>query len=124
MLFGGLDASSVHVTRIRAELSRAALGTDLLVGASSDQSDVANFVQTEKFEGTQPACPAPPPGCWYYEDTVDEDGNGNNGSDAGGCTLSNSPSPSKGLSGTAFGGLLLAGVGVALMRRRRRRVSK
>lgn len=119
VLFGGLDPASVHVTRVRAELSRAALGTDLLIGAADSQSDVANVIQTEAFEGTQPACPTPPPGCWYYEDGEDGVGNGNgaDGSDGGACTLTNPPAPS----GTAFGGLLLAGVGVALMRRRRRR---
>ncbi len=114
VLFGGLDPASVHVTRVRAELGRAALGTDLLVGAADDQSVVSHRIQTVAFEGTQPACPSPPPGCWYFDDEVD--GENGNGSDKGGaCTLTSPPAPE----GTAFGGLLLAAVGTALVRRRR-----
>lgn len=119
-LFGGLDPASVYLTRMRAELSRAALGTDLLIGAADDQSTISNIVQTEAFEGTQPACPTPPPGCWYYEDGPDENGNGtDSGSDGGACTLTSPPAPS----GTAFGGIMLAGIGFSFMRRRVRRRS-
>jgi MYXO-CTERM domain-containing protein len=115
VLFGGLDPASVYLTRVRSELSRDALQTDLLVGAADDQSDVSRFVQTVAFEGTQPACPAPPPGCWYYDDEVDPGGGNGADGESGSCTLTSPPAPS----GTAFGGLLLAGLGIAIMRRRR-----
>ncbi len=115
VLFGGLDPASVYVTRFRAELSRAALGTDLLVGASTDQSSISNFVQTEAFEGTQPACPSPPPGCWFYDDAVNgPNGSGSGSEDGGACTLTAPPAPT----GTALGGLLLAGIGMVFIRRR------
>ncbi len=117
VLFGGLDPASVHVTRLRSELSRAALGTDLLVGAADDQSAVSRFIQTVTFEGTQPACPSPPPGCWYFEDTV----GGENGGDAdgGACTVTSTPAPR----GTGLGALALLGAGIAVMTRRRHRRS-
>jgi MYXO-CTERM domain-containing protein len=117
VLFGGLDPASVHLTRVRAELSREALGTDLLVGAADDQSDVSRIIQTEQFEGTQPACPSPPPGCWYYDDTLNEGNGSDEGDQSGSCNVTSPPAPT----GTAFGGIALVGLGIAMMRRRRRR---
>ena len=117
-LFADLYEPSVHVTRLRAELSRDALGTDLLVGAASDQGVVPTIIQTESFEGTQPACPSPPPGCWYYDDQVNDGGpnDGEDGASGGACTLTTPGSDS----GPALGGLLLAGLGIVVARRRRK----
>src|SRR5262249_40236209 len=53
--------SSPFVTRLHAELSRKALGQDLTVGASNDQSTIPNYIQTFKTVGTAPACPTYPP---------------------------------------------------------------
>ncbi len=60
-LFGGV--ASARVTRIRADLARAALGKDLLVTASADQSQIPNLRQAAKSTGT-PNCP---PGCTPVE---------------------------------------------------------
>jgi hypothetical protein len=62
VLFAGMDPTSVMVTRTRAELSRAALGSDLIVGASADQSEVSRTIQTTRWVGVQPTC-APRPEC-------------------------------------------------------------
>ncbi len=63
VLFAGVSSQGGWVTRLRAELGRAALGTDLQLAAHDDQTKVDRIIQTTKFTGTQPACPPPPPGC-------------------------------------------------------------
>lgn len=59
-LFAGIasptSGGEVHVTRIRADLAKAALATDLTVGASTDQTDLARTRQP-KHENGQPLCP-------------------------------------------------------------------
>ncbi|MBN4050424.1 DUF2330 domain-containing protein [Desulfobulbus sp. AH-315-M07] len=127
LLFGGLDESSVRLTRLRAELSRDSLKTDLVLGARADQGAISNVIQTTLFTGTQPACP-PPPDCG--DDDVDWGdpwaGSGSDGSS--GTTSSSSCSLSQRTASRGFGDLtglalgstfLLALVGFA---RRRRRV--
>ena len=117
VLFAGMS-SDVWVTRLRGELARPALGSDLQLAASSDQTPVDRIIQTSKFLGTQPACPPAPPGC----DVVD----GNSGSEvepwgetasAGSGASCSFGAPSTELSGGAFGSLLLLLLG--LHRRRR-----
>lgn len=55
--FGGANSyADVKVTRIRADLAHAALVTDLTVGASTDQADLARTRQP-KHENGQPLCP-------------------------------------------------------------------
>ncbi len=120
-LFAGMNEESVWVTRLRAELSKSALATDLTLAAAAKQAEVSNYIQTTKFVGTQPACPPPPPGCdevttgggtsggddvaWGFDD---------DGSAGGGCTMG-----APGISGAAAGaGVLL--LGAAAYRRRRR----
>jgi MYXO-CTERM domain-containing protein len=110
-LFGGIDTAHAHVTRLRAELSRPALGSDLIVTASDDQADVPSFIQTVTFVGTQPPCPEPPEGCYYYG-LNDGEGSDN----GGGCAVTESPSAG----GTAAAGLFLYALGVVVLRRRRR----
>ena len=44
------------MTRVRADLSRAALATDLVVAATQDQSTLSRFRQVTK-ELNQPLCP-------------------------------------------------------------------
>jgi uncharacterized protein DUF2330 len=61
-LFGNSSDNQAYVTRLRAELSRPALTTDLAVGAATDQSSVDNILQTTQWVGSQPPCP-PPPDC-------------------------------------------------------------
>ncbi|MBM4376420.1 MAG: DUF2330 domain-containing protein [Deltaproteobacteria bacterium] len=103
-LFSGMDAGSIWLTRLRAELPREALGTDLVLEAASTQDEVSRLLQTTKFIGPQPACPAPPPGC-----EVEDEAQG------GGCALVASSRASELL---FAGGLAVMGV---LARRRRGR---
>jgi hypothetical protein len=53
-----LGGSSVRITRMRADLSQAALATDLVLQASSDQSPVSNIYQTTlSINANCPVCP-------------------------------------------------------------------
>ncbi|MBX3230366.1 MAG: DUF2330 domain-containing protein [Labilithrix sp.] len=56
VLEAGLTGGTLHVTRLRADLTRAALANDLTVGASSDQTEVPRTRQP-KLENGQPLCP-------------------------------------------------------------------
>jgi hypothetical protein len=60
-LFPGSQAS-VRITRMRADLSRAALATDLVLAASSDQSPMSNQYQVTKSVNA-PQCPPVPNPC-------------------------------------------------------------
>jgi hypothetical protein len=71
-LYGSLDSNSFWITRVHAELPRAALATDLQIGASMDQSPINGFFLAQKTIGKAPTCP-PPPDC-----------SGSGGSGAGG----------------------------------------
>jgi hypothetical protein len=55
-LFYGIPTATSRVTRIRADLSRAALDQDLQMSASSDQAILSNIRQVTK-ELNQPQCP-------------------------------------------------------------------
>jgi hypothetical protein len=116
-LFAGMDPSSVTLTRLRAELRRPALGTDLLVGASADQSQVKNTIQATQYVGTKPACP-PPPQC----------GDGPFGSGSGGSSASGSKGSGdstscalgqRGENNALFGLGALFALGMLVTRRRR-----
>jgi len=123
LLFAGLP-STVRLTRLRAELSRAALQDDLVLGARDDQSTISPFIQATKYIGTPPACP-PPPDCggadddgfgWGGWDDDDSDVFGSADAGGGSCTVAAPPGLSAAaLSGAAF--LLI----VAGARRRRRK---
>ena len=54
-LFHGIPVSTSRVTRMRADLTHAALNTDLVMTASADQSVLANVRQVLK-ESNQPLC--------------------------------------------------------------------
>ena len=56
-LFGDIPPSSLWLTRLEGQLSRAALAADLQVGASADQSQVQGHYLLTKSIGTPPACP-------------------------------------------------------------------
>jgi hypothetical protein len=55
-LFFGIPATNIRVTRIRADLSRAALDQDLQMTAAADQSVLSPVRQVTK-ELNEPACP-------------------------------------------------------------------
>lgn len=55
-LFFGIPTATTRITRLRADLSRAALDVDLLMSASQDQSVLPAFRQITR-ELNQPQCP-------------------------------------------------------------------
>jgi MYXO-CTERM domain-containing protein len=61
-LFPGATQNEVWVTRIRADLSHAALATDLVLQASADQSELSRLYQVTKSVNA-PTCPAVPNPC-------------------------------------------------------------
>lgn len=56
-LYGSIPDNGMWVTRIEGELSRAALGADLQLGASADQSPVTRYFQLTNQIGSPPPCP-------------------------------------------------------------------
>ncbi|MCA9620875.1 MAG: DUF2330 domain-containing protein [Myxococcales bacterium] len=115
VLFAGMNAADVKVTRLRAELGRPALAKDLVVEAADDQSDVSPFIQTTKWVGSQPACP-PPPAC--YDGSGSGDGPiGERLGSGDGCAVSEDD----GFDDSSLVSALLVGLGLAATRRRRRR---
>jgi MYXO-CTERM domain-containing protein len=59
-IFSGMQTRSARITRIRADLSRAALATDLALTASADQGVLSNVRMVTK-DTNRPACPTYPP---------------------------------------------------------------
>ncbi len=118
VLFAGMG-SNVWVTRLRGELGRPALGSDLQLAASTNQTPIERIIQTTKFVGTQPACPPAPPGC----DPVDGNSSsekepwGETASAGSGASCSFAAPPTE-LGAGAAGSLLLLLLG--LHRRRRK----
>jgi hypothetical protein len=114
-LTAGLSEQGLWVTKLHAELPRSALGNDLEVGASADQSFVPRFLQVEKSTGTPPACPTFPP-CPDSSDTNSWDGFWEENTAAGGsgCAMGGNT----GIPATM--GLVGLAAAVTLIRRRRR----
>lgn len=56
-LIGSINPAALWITRLHAELPRAALNKDLELGASATQTQVSNYIQTVVGIGTPPACP-------------------------------------------------------------------
>src|SRR5205085_1405094 len=56
-LFAGMNAANVRVTRMRSDLARDALATDLVLRASTDQGIVSNQVFITNAVN-EPACPS------------------------------------------------------------------
>ncbi len=63
-LLGSIPENGLWVSRIHAELSRAALATDLTLGASAEQSPIERWLQVTNAVGTPPVCPPPPDWCF------------------------------------------------------------
>lgn len=55
-LFGGINASSLWITRLLAELPRTSLSTDLTLGAAASQMSVPNALAAAKYINAPP-CP-------------------------------------------------------------------
>jgi MYXO-CTERM domain-containing protein len=117
VLFAGIPDSTMWITRFEGALSHAALGQDLQVMASTDQTQVSRYFQTNKSIGTAPVCP-PPPTCgsgsggstgWGFW--------GNNGKNGGGGCATAAPHDSHGDLFAAAAAL----AALAIARRRTRR---
>jgi MYXO-CTERM domain-containing protein len=59
-LLSNIPENALWVSRLYGELSRAALGTDLEIGAAVNQVNVERYLQTTLATGTAPTCPPPP----------------------------------------------------------------
>jgi hypothetical protein len=119
-LYGALDRTAMWITRLHAQLPRAALDVDLNIGASSEQTPVPNVHTVTKTSGTVPACPPDPcasgssgSGLPFLPDGFEDGSELTGGGGGGGCNLGHG-----GVSGLGAMGLALA---LALSRRRRAR---
>lgn len=125
--FGGLNMSSVWLTRMNGELARQALGQDINIGAAASQSEISSFYQATKAIGKTPACPVyqpcPPTGTnnpggvdtggVWWGDFGDGNPNNNGSQTTVGCAVGGE---SNGAAALVFMSL---GLGVSLSRRRR-----
>ncbi len=124
-VFAGMAGPNVRVTRIRSDLAHTALGQDLTLQASSDQSilsNVRNVTQTVNA----PQCP-------IYGSDCSIIGYGPNGSPTGGglgasgggssfsCATSSKHPSEPSVDATFFVGAVMGFFGLAAMRGRRRR---
>jgi hypothetical protein len=130
VLYGSLDASSFWITRLHAELPKAALATDLAIGASMDQSQVPSYMVAPNSVGTF-TCPEPCEGTSSTSSgtagggtggggTAGGDGasGGNGGGMSGGCAVGSSETT---CGPEAIFGAAMAALGAATALRRKRR---
>ncbi len=101
--FPGGNAGEVRVTRMRADLSHAALANDLVLQASTDQTQVSNIYQVTKSVNA-PSCPAFDPGpagkraakaSWW---NGDDDAGASSGKQSFGCSAVPTDSTARGSS--------------------------
>jgi hypothetical protein len=121
-LFSTIPDATLSITRLHAELSRAALVTDLNLQASADQSSINRWFQVTNAVGTPPACPPPPPWCTGSSSSSGAGGapidNGGASQSAGSCAVApESTMPA------AFG-LTASALFVSIARWRNRRLRK
>jgi MYXO-CTERM domain-containing protein len=109
-LLGGMEPNATWISRMYAELPRVALGTDLAVTASANQSPIQRYFEATATLGTPPACQEFPP----CDDGIGPSGSGATTTAVGGCAASPS-SPDAGLGAAA-----IAALGLLLAKRRRR----
>jgi hypothetical protein len=131
-LFPGADQGTIRITRMRADLSHAALAADLTLQASADQNDLSNFYQVTQSVNA-PACPAVPnpcPPCGESSSSSGGDGGVVGSLGGGGKTNAASPGqqsfgcsavPSDGGGGGWFELTLAGMLGIAIVRSRVRR---
>ncbi len=120
------SSGSVWITRLRADLSQQALGADLALGASADQTELSNVYQVTQSVNA-PTCapvPDPCPPCGGVGSSSGASGSGTSepaapGQQSFGCSAVASETPAAGLD-LALGGLL----GLSLLRARIRRQHK
>ena len=122
-LFAGMDENSTWMTRLHAQLSRAALANDLVLEAEPTQSAVSNYFQAQYADGPIPQCPDY---SWCTDGNTDPFGAGNwngYGSNNNGYTKGKGSCAVQGAPGNDASAALFAGLGlaaaVAVVRRRR-----
>jgi MYXO-CTERM domain-containing protein len=118
-LFGGINAGMLWLTRMHAELPRAALVADLDLGASPTQTPVPGSM-TAKHGINIPPCPTYPPCNTGGSGGGGGSSGGNGGSSSGsndgpGCAVGNAADSS------SAAGLLTVALAIAALRRRRAR---
>jgi len=118
-LYAGIPDSSLWVSRMSGELTRAALADDLDLGAALDQQTVTRYFEATKTTGSAPECPSFP-GCGDTGEGEDPGGAMDVESDdiwggSGSCAIGRA-----GGAPAMLGGLVL-GVALALARRRQAR---
>jgi uncharacterized protein DUF2330 len=129
-LFSGIAPASLWVTRLYAELPRSALATDLALSATALATPIKRNFTATKSVGTAPMCPTYPP-CDTTSTTTGSGAGGASGGVGGAGSDGASPevtarsgSCALGSDGGAGPGSVLGGViaalGLALARRRRR----
>jgi len=102
MLFPGANQNEVWITRMRADLSHAALANDLVVQASATQTVLSNFYQVTQSVNA-PTCPPVPNPCPPCNTGSSSGGGGSTSS--GGLFGSGSSSGAGGMFGPSSGGL-------------------
>jgi Uncharacterized protein conserved in bacteria (DUF2330) len=118
-LVDGINPASLWVTRLHAELSRAALAKDLDVQASTTQTPVSNLIQTVIATGSPPPCPTytcddPGAGVGFFGGAPSVSG----GSGSGSCAIGTGGGVPATVSAL---GVLMA---LSLVRRRNRRAGR
>jgi MYXO-CTERM domain-containing protein len=126
-LYGSIDQTALWLTRTRAELPRAALNTDLTLGAAATQLQVSGSLTAKKGINV-PECPTYPP-CQDGSSSSGSGGAGGAGGAGGSSGTGGAPGDGGG-SGCAVGGeaegsaalgAIAVVLGLGLARRRRRR---
>jgi hypothetical protein len=118
-LFYGIATSQSRITRLRADLTHAALDVDVVMKASADQAELPRIRQITKEKG-QPNCPVFS-GCDQTGTAPRDQVTGNGGGSAGGSTFTCASTSIKSESTWMGIGLGFAGVAIAHAIRRRRR---
>ena len=123
-LFAGIDLRNLWVTRLYAELSKAAFANDLTVGAAASQTYVDRYLEAPNTIGSGPTCPPDPcadtssgSSMFTTSGTGGMLGGGGASSDdtittTGGCAIGSSPS-------STFAGLVLTGMAALFLSRKR-----
>lgn len=124
-LFSTILDASMWVTRMHAELSRAALVTDLNLQASSEQTAINRWFQVTNAVGTPPSCPPPPDWCMSPSSSSGSSGGGNGGNGGNGANGSTSQASASCAIGSestvpATFGLIASALFMSVARRARR----
>jgi hypothetical protein len=118
-LFHGIPGATARVTRLRSDLAHAALDADLVMTASTDQSELSNVRELTKEIG-QPQCPIYSADGCSQVGTAPRDQAAARADGSGGESFSCSTSASNG-GGTLWLGAGLGYLALSLVRARRRR---